>query len=86
MRVRTIRLTIGKRRLMFLSVREDARDIDQDRTVTSAARRLIPNMGLPPTGAAADHISKAAASAFFCRFHLPAEAQPVLGADLNRTE
>ena len=38
-RVRTIRLTIGKRRLMFLSVREDARDIDQDRTVTSAARQ-----------------------------------------------
>ena len=39
MRVRTIRLTIGKRRGMFLSVREDARDIDQDRTVTSAARQ-----------------------------------------------
>ena len=39
MRVRTIRLTIGKRRLMFLSVREDARDVDQDRLVTSAARQ-----------------------------------------------
>jgi hypothetical protein len=29
------------------------------------SRRLMPNMGLPPTGAAVDHISKAAATAAF---------------------
>jgi len=35
--VRTIRLTIGKRRLMIPKHSRDARDIDQDRTATSAA-------------------------------------------------
>jgi len=37
--VRTIRLTIGKRRLMIPKHSRDARDIDQDRTVTSAAQQ-----------------------------------------------
>src|SRR6478672_416458 len=48
-RVRTIRLTIGKRRGMFLSDREDARDIDQDRTVTSAARQSPAHLIRQPT-------------------------------------
>ena len=39
-----------------------ARDIGQAGRYQVRARRLIPNMGLPPTGAAADHISKAAAT------------------------